>query len=364
MKRQLAITFAVLLLFLCAASAQTSPTHGREVIRDAASKAAADLSAAAVTQNLTIALLPLANDGDNALAGALKGELAKKGLACVEAKEDPFFNEIMSQVEWDMRKIDMLDPKTVAGFGKLQAGQLLLYGGIRQNDVSSRSAYAEIELHLSSVITNRHLWGGTFASRVYLEENVKGLIELDEYTREIIRTIFADAAKSLAASTKTGAVSTIAVVPLAGDIDRYATGLAEGMFSGHSKLSPVNLAVNTLAEAVGLLRTTPGRADAILYGAVRDLSVALVKDDYLKGKTYRYHAEIQLRIQTAKGEILWSDTLAAGSDVFVPKDMVNEAITAAANRPRVVLLILGGLLGLIVILAISRMFLRAVSRPR
>ena len=179
-----------------------------------------------------------------------------------------------------------------------------------------------------------------------------------------MRTIFADAAKSLAASTKTGAVSTIAIVHLAGDIDRYATGLAEGMFSGHAKLSPSNLAVNTLAEAVDLLRSTPGRADAILYGAVRDLSVAMVKDDYIKGKTYRYHAEIQLRIQTPKGEILWSDTLAAGSDVLEPKGFWSVVITWAANHPRIILFVLGGLLGVIVILAIFRMFFRAVSRPR
>jgi hypothetical protein len=347
-----------------ALSAPGQDARESEALRLAASKAATSLAAANPGGGKTIALLPLGKDAGGVLSGALKSALTAKGLPCVEAKDDPFFDEIMKQVEWDERKEDMLDAGTVARFGKLQAGQLLLYGWVRQCDVSPRRAYAEIELHLSSVETKRHLWGGTFVSREYTGEDVRGLVDLDEPMRGVLKKAFADAATSLASSAKLGAAKTIAVVPLAGDLDRYATGLAEGMFSSLPDLSPRNLGTNTLAEAMAMARGDSPKADAVLYGALRDLSVALTQEDVIKGNTYRYHAEVQLRIQAGSGDILWSDTIAVGEDVFVPRDAVADAVNAAAKRPRTVMLVVGGVLALLVLLVVVRMFFGAVSRPR
>jgi diadenosine tetraphosphatase ApaH/serine/threonine PP2A family protein phosphatase len=364
MNRHLAFFLALFLPLVHAAFAQGADPRAREALRAVAAEAAASLTAANVTGGKTIALLPLGGDADGVLAGALKGGFSARGVACVEAKEDPFFDEIMKQVEWDERKEDMLDAATITRFGKLQAGQLLLYGWVRQCDVTPRRAYAEIELHLSSVETQRHLWGGTFASREYLAEGVEGMIDLDETMRELLRQVFAEAAKSLAGSAKTGTVRTVAVVPLAGDVDRYATSLAEGMFSAHPSLSPRDLSVSTLAEAADLLRADPSRADAIMYGAVRDLSVFLDKEDVIRGDTYRYHAEVQLWIQTPAGDKLWSDTVSLGADLQEERDIPIEVANAAARNPRIVLMVVGGFLALLVVLVIIRMFLRAVSRPR
>jgi hypothetical protein len=347
-----------------ALSASGQDERSSEALRLAAGKAASSLVAAQPTGGKTIALLPLGGDTTGVLAGALKSAITAKGLACVEAKDDPFFDEIMKQVEWDERKEDMLDAGTVSRFGKLQAGQLLLYGWVRQCDVSPRRAYAEIELHLSSVETKRHLWGGTFVSREYTGEGVRGMVDLDEPMRGVLKRAFADAAKSLGGSTKLGSAKTVAIVPLAGDLDRYATGLAEGMFSSLSAISPRDLGAKTLAEGLAEVRGGSSKADAVLYGAVRDLSVALVQEDVIKGNTYRYHAEVQLRIQAGSGDILWSDTIAVGEDVFVPRDAVADAVNAAAKNPKTVMLVIGGILALLVLLVVIRMFFGAVSRPR
>ncbi|HOG49650.1 MAG TPA: hypothetical protein PKY10_03595 [Lentisphaeria bacterium] len=365
MKKHLVIGFALLFAAASAVQSQVTDIQAREALRNAADQAVSSLDVADVAGAKTIALLPLGRDVDGVLASALKSAISAAELACVEAKDDPFFEEIMKQVEWDERKEDMLDEATITRFGRLQAGQLLLYGWIRQCDVSQRRAYAEIELHLSSVETKRHLWGGCFASRVYLDPGVKGIIDLDETSRELLRQIFAAASQSLAASAKTGDLRSVAIVPLAGDVDHYATGLAMGMFSSLTKLSPRDLSVATLAEAVDLLRTDSSRADALLYGAVRDLSSFLVKEDVFRGDTYRYHAEVQLRIQTAKGDIVWSDTLPASVEVQVPPaDRRTVLVRWLLSHPREIALAVGGILALLVVLAVFRMFFRAVSRPR
>lgn len=364
MKNYLAAGLAFL---FCAAStvlSQGSDIQAREALRNAAGQAAAALAAADVAGVKTIALLPLGRDVDGVLAGALKGALSAQKLACVEAKDDPFFEEIMKQVEWDERQEDMLDEATITRFGKLQSGQLLLYGWVRQYDVSQRRAYAEIELHLSSVETKRHLWGGSFASRAYLDAGDKGIVGLDETSRELLRQIFAAASQSLAASAKTAALRSVAIVPLAGDVDRYATGLAVGMFSNHPSLSPRDLSVATLAEAVDLLRADPSRADALIYGAVRDLSSSLVKEDVFRGNTYRYHAEVQLRIQTAKGDIVWSDTLPASAEVQETVDFWTALAQWLISHTRQIVLAVGCVLVLLVVLVVFRLFFRAVSRPR
>lgn len=364
MKRHLTLSIALLLTALQVAFAQTDSAHLRDAIRNAAASATASLAAANCTAGQTIALLPLGNDPAAVLAGALKADLSTRNLTCVEAKEDPFFVEIMTQIEWNERKEDMLDANTITPFGKLQTGQLLLYGWMRQAEVSARHAYAEIELHLSSIATNQHLWGGTFTGRAYLDQGVTGIINLDEYTREVLSSIFTDAENSLSASTKTGKIKRVAIVPLAGDIDRYATLLAEKMFSSHASISPANVAVNTLAEAIELLKTKPETADAILYGAVRDLSTYRVKEDAIRGDTYRYNAEVQLRIQTPDGEILWSDTKATSTDVQDDHKLTDVIINKTVNNPALLVKILGGIVVLLVILAICRIFFRAVSRPR
>lgn len=366
MKKHLVVGLALLFAAASAVQSQVTDTHGRDALRNAAGQAVASLDLADVAGAKTIALLPLGRDVDGVLAGVLKSAISAADLACVEAKDDPFFEEIMKEIEWDERKEDMLDEATVTRFGRLQAAQLLLYGWVRQYDVSQRRVYVEIELHLSSLETKRHLWGGCFASRVYLDPGVKGIVDLDETSRELLRQSFADASQSLAASAKTSGLSSVAIVPLAGDVDRYATGLATGMFSNLAKLSPRDLSVATLAEAVDLLRAEPSRADALLYGAVRDLSSSLVKEDTFWGNTYRYHAEVELRIQTAKGDIVWGGTFPASIELRPEGDGELKPVLVRwfLSHPREIALVVGGVVALLVVLAVFRMFFRAVSRPR
>jgi len=76
-----------------------------------------------------------------------------------------------------------------------------------------------------------------------------------------------------------------------------------------SPYSPKELDLRTLAEARLQLRDQPQQADAVLFGALRDLSRKEFKVSPLM-RRYEVTADIQLTIQSAAtGEILWSESI-------------------------------------------------------
>ena len=262
----------------------------------------------------------------------------------MEGKNDPFWQEVLEQVEWDERKEDMLDAATLTKFGKLKAAQYLVYGVVRDANVTPQRIFVEVELHMSSIETKEHVWGNVFARRFYLPGKTAGIVHLDDDVRELLRGVFDDGLGSLKSSEKLSSVESIAMVPLAGDIDGYISGLAERMVS-MSTMVPKDLDVVTLAEARTLLRDKPTQADAVLFGAVRDLSRKLERRDFMKN-TYEIRGEVQLKIQKADtGDVLWSDTLAG-------KQMVEETMSVwelLTLKPRISLGVVGGVVGLLIL---------------
>jgi hypothetical protein len=234
----------------------------------------------------------------------------------VEGKEDPFWDEVLKEVEWDQRKDDLLDAETIARFGKLKAARILLYGTVREAAADPRRADVEVELHASSIETKQHLWGTILAKRIYYgTSELTGIIDLDPSVRRLLAEAFDEAAARVRASEKLKGVHSVALVPLAGDIDKFVTGLAEKMLNATS-LYPKQLDVLTLGEARALLRDKPQTADAVLYGAVRDLSRKLL-NRHFSSTNYEINASVQLTVQSAAtGEVLYSDIVdARGEDV-------------------------------------------------
>ena len=73
-----------------------------------------------------VAILPL-KAGHSVLAGRLKNMLVKCGFVCVEGKEDPMWDEILKEIEWDERKSDILDSRTIVKFGRLKSAKILFH---------------------------------------------------------------------------------------------------------------------------------------------------------------------------------------------------------------------------------------------
>ncbi|MEI6393916.1 MAG: hypothetical protein WCT12_22785 [Verrucomicrobiota bacterium] len=290
------------------------PEEVRQTLRLCTADIQSALARSGLPKDATIALLPIKRDSEDYALGVLKNAATGAGFTCVEGKEDPFVQEVFKEIEWDERKDDILDPATLAKFGKLKAAKLLMYGVVREATGGNGRGYVEIEAHISSIETKQHLWGQVFARRFYTAPEVTGLVDLDPGVRQLIRESFERGTTALKANAKLKDTRTIAIVPLAGDMDRFITGLAESMVS-KTQFMPKQLDTATLGEARALLRDNPQAADAILYGAVRDLSRKLV-NRYPDRIEYETSSAVQLTIQDAKtGNILWSDLIeASGTD--------------------------------------------------
>ncbi len=337
-------------------------------LKDVAGEVGASLAESkSVPAGKPVAILPISGDTTGYAAGLLKEALVKAGKTCVEGKEDPMWGAILKEIEWDERKEDILDAATIDKFGKLKSAQYLMYGCIRRHGASDRYVLLELELHVSCVATKEHVWGGAFVRRHFVPgADPKGAIEIpDEIRNALVDGIRSEIAKSIAKSRKLSAVKKVAMLPVAGDIDQYAAGLFRDVLSA-SSMTPVNLDVSTRAEARFALREGPGRADAIAYGALRDMEPSLVETKPDGRKIYAARMEMQLWIEKgATREILWSDTVRFSKEFTMgPRgwwDVLCYYVPVLNDHPSLIVWIpLGVLVGLIVL----AMFLRAATRVR
>ena len=336
----------------------------RQVVQGAMEEVTEALKDLPDSDGKTIAILPIAGDTDRWMVDQLRIALTRAGKSCVEAKEDPMWDEIMREFEWDARKEDLLDPSLLPAFGKLQTAQILLQAFIRSYEHTERYDFFEIELHATDIVTKRHLWGGVFSKRHYQPGYGEiGRTEMiPEQLRETMRTQMREKlAESIRSDTKLGSIRTVALLPLGADVKGYASGIVRDVLV-RSDLTPVNLDLATLAEARLQLRDRPETVDALLHGSLRDLSSESWESLFWKIGTTRYRAEVQLCMETPSGEVLWSDTLAATEDVTENGGvwgMLCHYFPSLVTRPWLVVLVpLAFLIGLWILLKLLSTMIR------
>ena len=328
MKKLLAFILALGLIPLFAESLVDDDV--REAVSEALAQAQTSLRSAPFG-NKTVAILPIPRDSTGYFTGKLKNQLTDLGFTCVEGKEDPMWDEIIKEIAWDERKDDILDPDTLVKFGKLKAAQILLYGKVVTLNRNDERIYVELELHATDLETKQHIWGGTFAARVYKGKDVQGIITLDNNLRMLLKKNFEEAKESLTSpefESKLNDVKSIAVIPLTGDIDEYLTGLAIEMLSATRHL-PKRPQIPSLALLRKETKTNPTIGDAVFYGAVRDLHrtkpEARAADRKTMLETSTVHADIQMFIEDLKtGNILWSKTVTLADTITEDRPMTEE----------------------------------------
>ena len=339
MKKLLALVMALGLLPLFAQGLNDDDV--RQAVTEALVQAQSALKSAPFGSK-TVAVLPFPGDSSGYFTGKLKNELASLGFTCVEGKEDPMWDEIIKEIAWDERKDDILDPDTLVKFGKLKATQILLYGKVVKADKNSERTYVEIELHATDLTTKQHIWGGTFAARIYKGKNVQGIISLDNDLRMLLKKNFEEAKKSLVSPEYAGKLSdikTIAVLPLAGDIDEYLTGLAIEMLTATQHL-PRRPQIPSLSQIRADAKFDSAIGDAVFYGAVRDLhktntETKPAEDRKTMHETSTVHADIQLFVEDLKtGNILWSKTITLAEPVTEDRPMTDEERAQARKDHR------------------------------
>lgn len=352
-----AIVFASIAVFACKGAIDAGEL-AELALKDAIGDAKSSLAASAkIPASEPVAVLPF-SDGGAGIQDLMKNALVSAGKTCVEGKDDPAWDEILKEIAWDERKEDILDPVTLDKFGRIKSARYLMYGSLRRLASSERYVLVELELHVSCISTKEHVWGGTFVRRHFAPgAEPDGALEIPAEVRlALVDGIKAKVAESLAKSTKLGSVKKVSILPVAGDIDQYAFGLFRDVLT-ESSMTPVNLDVTTRAEARFALREGPGKADAIAYGVLRDLSSKVVETLPTGEETRSATMELQLWIENGlTREIVWSDTVqfvkkfGAGTDDGSWWDKLCHLFPFIKDHPTaIVWLPLAVILGLIVL---------------
>jgi len=223
---------------------------------------------------------------------------------------------------------------------------------VRTSSPWSNCAYAEIELHLTNIATKEHVWGGVFTYRIY-GPNVQPIVKIDPEVRQALQDLIEQGRKSLEQSTAVSKVDSALIVPFAGDLDNSVTDMAMGMFN-NLDVTPRVLDVGTLGEARMLLRDASNQTDALLYGAVRDMSRELKHKEFLQ-EVYEINLFVQMQLQDAKtGDILWSDTLSATYDEEEKRSEEEIALNFIQKHPKFLPYLLGGIVAFIVLIVLIR----------
>jgi len=308
--------------------AQEAATGVPDELRQAVHQVARDvqeaLAQAPFPKGQPVSLLPIADDPQQYVAGLLKNAITASGHVYAEGQEDPMWERILAEIAWNERKADILDPATLTRFGQLKGIRFLMYGTVRDLAFDGRKGFVELELHVTSIETRHHVWGQVFARRIYADRDMQGVVELDEPARQVLQKVMAQAVESLRASPRLAAARTIILAPLSGDIDGYASELLAAEVTRLSTVTLRDSAVQTLDEARQVLRDDPAAADAILHGAMRDLSRETLSRD-AQADRCRYRAEVQLRLVAAgSGDVLWAATVPASLDHAVPRQSLSE----------------------------------------
>ena len=231
---------------------------------------------------------------------------------------------------------DGKDEKKKFNLGKLTEAQILLYFSI--DDLGEYAGYrcAEITVYAADMISGKLVWGGTFYGRESINDEVKGVIELDKDLRGLLKEIYEEAEKSLqepAVQAKLGEIKLVSVLPINGDIDQYASVLSYELISKQQNLRAISPNIPTLAMACRNYGATGNQAaDSVFWGILREVSekdVARIidEDKYTATKKVLKRAEIQMSvIDIATRSILWSRTIAKEKEVSVPDKLTADEI--------------------------------------
>ena len=328
------LVFAILSCLLFSVSANDNALLARDNERQALYAAIDDafsrLNKFAFGQK-SISILPMKNQYD-ILRSRIQSGFVKAGLVCVEGKTDPLWDEILKEIEWDERKDDILDPATIAKFGKLKATQVLIQCLKPVVSVNADRIYAQIELRAIEIATKQVIWTETGVARFAIGKDVIGIMQLDQDVRRLLQKHIAreqSRLQSPAFAGKFNRIKTVAVIPLCGDIDNYITRLTLSMLTT-TNLIPLNSPISSLELVRSTVRDGQFKADAICYGALRAAHKTL-KSTTVSGRklieTFELVAEVQLFIEEAKtGNVLWA------SEPFIePETITSERDMDAAE---------------------------------
>lgn len=133
-------------------------------------KIAADLGGTSFPEVKNVAVVPLRDDLDGYATSSLESRVTRSNYALFTRK-DEVWNKLLAEIEWGVRREDIMNPETVQKFGKIEGVDAILYGRIWDTDFNLGDARGRVKIsvHLADVETGQMLWSsGPVESEAYM----------------------------------------------------------------------------------------------------------------------------------------------------------------------------------------------------
>jgi len=170
-RRFIPVLMALACIMLAPLAARADDQEALQRASDAAiAKMSDSLAKTKFADVKTVAVVPLRGDeGDYATSG-LRSATTKSSYA-VFTRDDPTWDMLLGEIEWNVRREDVMDAATVQKFGKIAGVDAILYGRVWGSRVNMWGLRAETKLTatLADVETGQELWSsGPVTGEAYI----------------------------------------------------------------------------------------------------------------------------------------------------------------------------------------------------
>jgi len=106
-----------------------------------------------------VAVLPLRDDADGYATGGLRAGVTRSHYKLF-TRDDDEWRKLLSEIEWGVRREDVMDPNTVKKFGRISGVDALLFGRVwdSRTNMWSLRGQTKLTVYLAAVETGQVLW--------------------------------------------------------------------------------------------------------------------------------------------------------------------------------------------------------------
>ena len=129
-----------------------------------------DLGQKTFEQIKSVAVVPLRGDEDGYATGRVRDAVTRTEYGLF-TRNDETWDTLLAEIEWGVRREDVMNPDTVQKFGKVEGVDAIIYGRIWDRGVNlwSIRGHAKVSLVLADVETGQELWrSGPLAGEAFI----------------------------------------------------------------------------------------------------------------------------------------------------------------------------------------------------
>ena len=107
----------------------------------------------------SVAVVPLRGDNDEYATGRVR-DLVTRTKYALFTRNEATWDNLLAEIEWGVRREDVMNPDTVQKFGKIEGVDAILYGRVWDQSVNlwSIRGHVKVSLVLADVETGQELW--------------------------------------------------------------------------------------------------------------------------------------------------------------------------------------------------------------